>query len=90
MALLKCIPLGVASSMGEVKAVTFELCQEHKIYKRKTMKYFMILVAISAILLASSTVKMGNLEWQDNSEVKTTKLKLLFFHFNMGYNSSAA
>ncbi len=33
----------------------------------------MLLLTLSATLLASNTVKMGNLEWQDNSEVKTTK-----------------
>ncbi len=38
------------------------------------MKYFIILITLSITLLASNTVKINNLEWQDNSEAKTTKL----------------
>jgi len=50
------------------------LCKEHNIQKRKKMKYFIILIAISVTLLASNTVKIDKLEWQDNSQAKTTKL----------------
>ena len=38
------------------------------------MRYFILLLTLSITLLASGTVKMGSLEWQDNSQVKTTKL----------------
>ena len=38
------------------------------------MKYFILSLLLSALLLASGTVKLDNLEWQDNTEAKTTKL----------------
>ncbi len=38
------------------------------------MRYFILLLTLSIVLLASGTVKLGNLEWQDNSQAKTTKL----------------
>jgi len=38
------------------------------------MRYFILLITLSILPLASSIVKMGSLEWQDNSEVKTIKL----------------
>jgi len=42
--------------------------------KRKKMRYLIILIAISATLIASDTVKIASLEWQDNSQAKSTKL----------------
>lgn len=38
------------------------------------MRLIISMVMLSVMLLASDTVKMGTLEWQDNSEAKTTKL----------------
>ncbi len=38
------------------------------------MRYLIMILALSATLLASNTVKTGGLEWQDNSEAKSTKL----------------
>ena len=38
------------------------------------MRYFILLLTLSIALLASGTVKLGNLEWQDNSQAKTTNL----------------
>ena len=38
------------------------------------MRYFILFTTLSMMLFASNTVKMGNLEWQDNSQAKTTKL----------------
>ncbi len=37
------------------------------------MRYFILLLTLSIVLLASGTVKLGNLEWQDNSQAKSTK-----------------
>jgi len=38
------------------------------------MKILIIILAISATIFASDTVSINGLEWQDNSEAKTTKL----------------
>ncbi len=63
--------MALASSMGEVK---ISKCLAVPNLQRKKMRHFILLLTLSVALLASNTVKIASLEWQDNGQVQSTKL----------------